>query len=89
MWCVVVAYSGVFVRCVLGVVWYVFAVGAVCSGLVCVVGVVCIVYVCVMECVGMRAVCVGSVVAGGRESCKCVVAQRHQSVIQKQKRSVR
>ena len=35
VWCVVVAYGGVFVCIVLGVVWYVFAVGVVCSVLVC------------------------------------------------------
>ena len=49
-------------------------------------GVVCITYVCVMECVGMRGVCVGGVLVGGRERRKCVVAQRDQTVIKKNKK---
>ena len=45
--------------------------------------------VCVWWSVLVCVLCVGGVVAGGRESCKCVVAQRDQSVIKKTKRSVR
>ena len=59
MWCVVVAYGGVFVCSVLGVVWYVFAVGAVWCGLVCVVGVVwCVLRVCVVCSVLVCVLCV-------------------------------
>ena len=40
VWCVVVAYGGVCVSSVRGVVWYVFAMGVVCNVSWCLVGVV-------------------------------------------------